>query len=141
VLLGPAAMDVRTDPWLHTPGFVSEEDKHAMIANALALVCPSPFESLSLVLLEAWANATPTISTAESPVLVGQSSRSGAGLWYRDEHEYIECVRILSRNPALARALGFSGRRFTARLSWGQVTETLLEAIGRVAAEARVVTQ
>jgi glycosyltransferase involved in cell wall biosynthesis len=137
VLLGPAAMEVSTAPWLETPGFVTEEEKHATIADAIALVCPSPFESLSLVLLEAWANAVPTIATAESPVLVGQSCRAGAGLWYRDEHEYGECVQLLAQSPALGRALGFAGRRFTRRLSWSRITDTLLAAIEGVAAQSR----
>lgn len=133
VLLGPAAMQLPDELWLHAPGFVSEEVKTATIAHAQALVCPSSFESLSLVLLEAWALGVPTLSTADSSVLVGQSRRSGAGLWYRDDDEYSEAVRLLIDTPALASALGDAGRRFTATLSWTLITERLTTVLRDVA--------
>jgi glycosyltransferase involved in cell wall biosynthesis len=135
MMVGPSAMELPAEPWLHTPGFVSESEKQRMIANATALICPSPYESLSLVLLEAWAQGVPTICTAASPVLVGQSRRAGGGVWYRDDAEYREAVSLLLRNPVLAAALGHSGRRFTTTLSWSRVITRLIGAIHRVAGE------
>ncbi len=136
VMLGPAAMPVPTEPWLLAPGFVDEDVKNAAIAGADALICPSPYESLSLVLLEAWAHGVPTISSSASPVLVGQSRRSGGGVWYSDTDEYIESIRLIASTPALANALGASGRRFTATLSWEAVVARLVGVIERVAAQA-----
>ena len=133
-MLGRAVMPLPREPWLVAPGFVSEERKHDALEGALALVCPSPYESLSLVLLEAWSHGVPTVSSEVSPVLVGQSRRAGAGLWYGDDLEYAACVDLLLRNPALARALGRSGRRFVSRLTWPAVVDRLVSHLGAAAA-------
>lgn len=133
VLVGPAGMSLPRRSWLHAVGFVDEELKHAAIAGSLALVCPSSFESLSLVLLEAWALAVPTLCSANSTVLVGQSRRAGAGIWYRTAEEYAACVEFLERTPALARALGRSGRRYVEGLSWPATMQRLGAVIDQVA--------
>ena len=45
-------------------------------------------ESLSIAMLEAWSHGVPTLANGASPVLVGQSRRSGGGIWYSDAAEY-----------------------------------------------------
>ena len=129
VMLGPHVMPLPSKPWLLAPGFVSDDQKHAAIAGATALVCPSSYESLSLVLLEAWSHGVPTIVTAGSDVLVGQSRRAGAGLWYRNGAEYAACVDLLDKAAALRRALGRSGWRFAQRLEWPRIVDRLEVAI------------
>ena len=64
-------------------GFRPEAEKHDAIAGATALVMPSPHESFSFVILEAWSQGTPVLATARSPVLRGHVERSGAGLLLR----------------------------------------------------------
>ena len=137
VLIGPSSMAIPERPWLHATGFLDDALKNSAIAGAVALVCPSPFESLSLVLLEAWSHGIPTVCSATSTVLVGQSRRAGAGIWYRDGDEYAECVGLLHRTPALGRALGVSGRRFAEGLSWSATIERLASAVVDVANAAR----
>lgn len=134
VMVGPQVMQLPSKPWLITPGFVSEKEKHAAIAGATALVCPSPYESLSLVLLEAWSHGIPTVAAAGSAVLVGQSRRAGAGLWYRNGAEYAECIDLLDKSRALRSALGRSGWRFAQRLRWPRVIDALETAIHQAAA-------
>jgi len=134
VMIGPSAMPLPQEPWLVTPGFVDEDVKHSAIAGALALVCPSPYESLSLVLLEAWAHGVPTVCASGSPVLVGQSRRSGGGIWYRDGDEYAECIRLFARSPALVNGLGRNGWRFTRTLTWPSVISRLETALQQAAA-------
>jgi glycosyltransferase involved in cell wall biosynthesis len=130
VMLGRPVMDLPKEKWLHTPGFVDEQTKHDLIAGARALVAPSPYESLSLVLLEAWSNSIPTIASARSPILVGQTRRSGGGLWYRNAAEYAACVDLLDKRPPLAGALGRAGWRFAQTLTWPTVIEALERAVG-----------
>ena len=137
VMVGPKVMDLPDEPWLVAPGFVSEEEKHSALAGATVLVSPSPYESLSLVLLEAWSHAVPTVAASTSPVLVGQSRRAGAGLWYSSAAEYAACVNLLHRTPALARGLGRSGWRFTQQLGWPRVTDRLEAAIAQTVARRR----
>ncbi len=133
VLVGRGDLPGRRPPWLHVTGFVPEPDKHALIRNAVALVSPSPFESLSIVLLEAWANGVPAIVTTRSAVLVGQTRRAGAGIWYEDGVEYAFAVDTLHRTPALARALGRAGQAFARHQSWDGVLDRMESVLGRVA--------
>lgn len=126
VMIGRPVMELPDEPWLQAPGFVDEQTKHDALTGASVLVCPSPYESLSLVLLEAWSHGTPTLSSEASPVLVGQTRRARGGLWFADALEYAAALDLLTSTPALARALGDAGRRFAERHDWDTVTERLL---------------
>ena len=57
---------------------------------------PSPYESLSMVALEAWGLGRPVLASARCDVLVGQCVRSNAGLYYEDAREFVAALdRIL----------------------------------------------
>ena len=129
VMLGRSVMDVPAEPWLHVTGFVDDDTKHAAIAGCTALASASPFESLSLVLLEAWAHGRPTIVTSASDVLVGQTRRSGGGLWFDGAAEYGALVDLLTSRPPLAWGLGRAGWRFSRGLTWDSVIARLLDAL------------
>ncbi len=109
--------------------------KHDALAGAAVVVVPSPYESLSLVQLEAWGHGRPTLANAASPVLVGQSRRSGGGLWYRDGDEYAAMLDLLARAAARSRARsaarGGAGRPTTC--SWDRVRAVWLDALALAA--------
>jgi glycosyltransferase involved in cell wall biosynthesis len=75
-------------------------------------VCPSPYESLSIVLLEGFALGTPGLVSARSAVLEEHCRRSNAGLFYADGDEYVEAMDVLVREGRLREALGGNGRRY-----------------------------
>lgn len=80
-------------------GFVDEQTKFALMAGALAFVHPSAHESLSIVALEAMAQATPIIVNAESTVLAEHVERSGTGLVFHDDaqlHAALDQVQAMS---------------------------------------------
>ena len=129
VLMGRAVMPIPDEPWLHVTGFADEQTKHDALSGAVALVSASPYESLSLVLLEAWAQGRPTVVTAQSDVLVGQTRRAGGGLWFTTPDEYAAAVDLLASRPPLAWGLGRAGWRFTRELEWPAVTRRLLAAL------------
>ena len=135
VLLGGGGeVSLPTDHGFHFLGFVSEELKHDAIAAAEVVVCPSPYESLSFSQVEAWLHGRPTLANAVSPVLVGQSRRSGGGLWYSSAAEYAAMLDLLGSTRPLADAIGAQGRRYArAEYSWDHVRELWLTAIGDVA--------
>ena len=54
------------------------------------MVCPSPYESLSLLALEAMSVGTPVLVNARSEVLVEHCVRSNAGLYYSNKDEFVE---------------------------------------------------
>src|SRR6185369_4906357 len=55
VLIGRLSMPEPRVPGVRWLGYLSEEDKLAAIQGARAVLCPSPYESLSIALLEALA--------------------------------------------------------------------------------------
>jgi glycosyltransferase involved in cell wall biosynthesis len=93
-------------------GYVSDEEKRAAYAEAIALVNPSVMESLSLVLMEAWLEGTPAIVAAGSEVMRDHCERSGGG-WAVDAYEgYRDAVDALLEDPELGRRRGAAGREY-----------------------------
>lgn len=138
VLVGGGDAELPAHPWLHRLGFVDEQAKHDALAGAAVVVVPSPYESLSLVQLEAWGHGRPTLANAASPVLVGQSRRAAGGLWYRDADEYVVMLDMLARSRPLADAIGRQGRDWVrATCSWERVRAVWREALAAAAAPRR----
>ena len=138
VLLGGGELELPEDEWLHLVGFVPEQLKHDGLSGAAVVALPSPYESLSLSQLEAWSHGRPTLANAHSPVLVGQSRRSGGGLWYRDAHEYGSMLDFLDRSQPVAEAIGRQGRDYVrAAYTWDRVRQRWLDGLTYVAERAR----
>jgi len=114
VLIGTLAMTLPPVPGLRHLGYLPEDEKHAALAGATVVACPSPYESLSIALLEGFAVGTPGLVNAASAVLKEHCLRSNAGLFYGDGDEFAEALKRLIDDPALRRALGDSGRRYVA---------------------------
>jgi glycosyltransferase involved in cell wall biosynthesis len=135
VLLGRLAMPEPRQEGVRYLGFVSEEEKATAMAGAVAVVCPSAYESLSIVLLEGLAVGTPGLVNAGSAVLEEHCLRSNAGLFYADGDEYAEALDLLVREPGLREALGANGRRYVdAEYRWSVVLDrwrALIAAVGR----------
>jgi glycosyltransferase involved in cell wall biosynthesis len=124
LLVGRLAMPEPRQDGVRYLGFLSEEDKSTAMAGACAVVCPSPYESLSIVLLEALALGTPGLVNAGSAVLKEHCLRSNAGLFYSDGEEYAEALDLLVRQETLRRTLGAQGRRYVdAEYRWSVVLE------------------
>ena len=71
---------------------------------ATVVVVPSPYESLSLLALEAFAVGTPVLANARSEVLVDHCRKSNAGLFYADRDEFVEAPEAAAgRRPAARR--------------------------------------
>ncbi|MBR0055952.1 MAG: glycosyltransferase family 4 protein, partial [Kiritimatiellae bacterium] len=111
-------------------GFVSEEDKHDLMAGALAFCHASVNESLGIVLLESWLASRPVLVFARGEVLAAQTRAAGGGLWFRNCAEFCECVDCLLGDPALSSALAASGRVWTlANYSAPAVTKRLMKVL------------
>ena len=132
VLAGPPKMTMPAHPRIRALGRVSDAERDALLHNALALVVPSPFESLSIVLLEAWNRGVPAIVNGHCAVLKGQVRRANGGLYYRSSAEFAEAVETLRGADGERRAFGAQGLAYVEReYRWPTVmarVETLLEA-------------
>lgn len=112
VVLGGGA-DVPREPWLRNLGFVDEATKRDVLAGAAALVQFSPNESLSLVLLESWAEGVPVVVHADAEVPRSQVDRSGGGWCVADGDEFSALLARGLDDDGERRRRGAAGRAFT----------------------------
>ena len=133
LLVGKSVMDLPEVPRVRALGYLQDEEKWNAIAGCDVLVMPSPYESLSMACLEAWALGKPVLVTAASDVLVGQCRRSQGGLWYRDAEEFAAALDYLRHDESIARGLGRQGREFVmTNYRWERILAAYQSLIGRV---------
>lgn len=111
VCLGQGPMKLPARPWLIDAGFVTEQEKRNILAGALALVNLSRNESLSIVVLEAWALGVPVIVDAGCAVLCEQVNRCAGGIIVQDAEQLANVVHHWLANPAAATERGEAGKR------------------------------
>jgi glycosyltransferase involved in cell wall biosynthesis len=115
VMAGPENMPMPNHPRIRRLGFVGEAAREALLSNAAVLAVPSPFESLSLVLLEAWNHRVPALVNGRCGVLKGQAIRANGALYYRNVDEFACGLSHLLNNPDVARQLGEQGLAYVNR--------------------------
>jgi len=114
-LMGVKLMPLPEEAFVRFAGLLSERERLQALEAATVVVCPSPYESLSLLALEALSAGTPVLANARSPVLVEHCVRSNGGLYYAGRDEFVECLKLLIADGALRAALGRSGREYIRR--------------------------
>jgi glycosyltransferase involved in cell wall biosynthesis len=135
VLAGPSTLMLPTHPRVRALGYVEDDLRRALLSHARALVVPSPYESLSIVLLEAWNHGVPALVNAGCRVLEGQVRRANGGLYYRSSREFQEALSWLLSNESGRRQLGRQGLAYIDReYRWPTVlerVESLLDEVSR----------
>jgi glycosyltransferase involved in cell wall biosynthesis len=115
VLAGKSVVTIPEHPRIRHVGFITEEEKVAALRQCRLLVMPSPYESLSVIVLEAWKLGVPVIANARCKVLAGQCLRSNGGLFYHGYSEFAESLRMLLADDAMAASLGRQGKAYVDR--------------------------
>ena len=115
IVLGGGDLPIPEVGWLQKRGRVEEAEKARLLAGAAALVQLSTRESLSLVVLEAWAAGTPVIVHRDCAVLHGLIERSQGGQAIQDYQSFARALDELAVSPALWRAMGKRGQDFVRR--------------------------
>ena len=115
VLMGAKLMALPEEPHIRFAGLLSDADRMRALEAADVVVCPSPYESLSLLALEAMAAGTPVLVNARSAILVEHCVSSNGGLFYGDRDEFVECLSLLLHDEPLRAALGGNGREYVRR--------------------------
>jgi len=133
VLVGSTLLKIPSHPDIRYLGFLSEEDKFSALAGSYALVMPSFYESLSMVTLEAWALRKPVLANARWEVLKGQCLRSNAGLFYEDQDEFTEALKLLLSSPQLRDVMGENGEiYFNLNYTWEVIENKYLAVVDQL---------
>ena len=112
VLMGVKLMPLPEEPFIRFAGRLSDQERTQALEAATVVVVPSPYESLSLLALEAFAVGTPILANARSEVLVDHCQKSNAGLYYADRYEFNEALRLLVADHRLRASMGANGRDY-----------------------------
>jgi glycosyltransferase involved in cell wall biosynthesis len=115
VLMGVKLMSLPEEPFVRFAGLLSDRERLQALEAATIVTVPSPYESLSLLALEALSVGTPILANARSAVLVEHCVRSNGGLYYADRDEFVECLKLLMSDDRLRQALGRNGRDYVRR--------------------------
>ena len=109
VLMGAKLMVLPEEPYIRFAGRLSDRERLQALEAATVVVCPSPYESLSLLALEALSVGTPILANGRSAVLVEHCVRSNGGLYYADRDEFVESLKLLTGNQRLRAEMGRNG--------------------------------
>jgi len=108
-------------------GFVSEEDKFAGIMGSKFVINPSRYESLSIILLEAFLCKKVVLVNGLSEVLKGHCLKSNGGLWYENEDDFLEAFNLLENDCLLREKLAVNGYEYvTNNYRWELVTSRIV---------------
>ena len=119
VLMGKPVIEIPKDPDIVALGFVSEEDKFDGIAGCKALVLPSKFESLSIVVLEAFRLKRPVLVNGECEVLKGHILKSSGGFYYKGYYGFESKLMRLVQFPEMNQEMGRDGYKYVmAQYQW-----------------------
>jgi len=134
VLMGRNEIAVPQNDDIVNLGFVSDKDKFAGIAEADFLILPSEFESLSMVILEAFAMEVPVLVNGVCNVLRSHCLKSNGGLYYKNYEEFEGCVNYMLNHPAECKAMGMNGSVYVAEnYKWSVIVDKLGKLIEFVA--------
>ena len=126
VMAGPANMPIPDHPSIRCLGYVDEAVREALLANASLLIVPSHYESLSIVLLEAWNHGVPALVNGRCSVLKGQAIRADGALYYKNFDEFARGLDYLLDHPDVARQLGQQGLAYVnSEYRWPDVIQKL----------------
>ncbi|HVC69685.1 MAG TPA: glycosyltransferase family 4 protein [Acidimicrobiales bacterium] len=124
VILGPVHEELPGDDDVVVAGRRSEETKWGALRACDFLIAPSPWESFSLVVLEAWLAGKPVIVNGRCDATVEHCRRSGGGLWFEDRVEFEVIVDRLLDDGALRDHLAGRGGGYARRqFSWPSVID------------------
>lgn len=113
---------------VHLIGYVEEEDKGALMRQAMALVFPSLYEGFGFPVIEAMHLGTPVITsnTSSLPELAGEAAILCDPL---STPEIAASMDLLTDNELLRRKLGVKGMLRAREFTWEKAAQQTLAAI------------
>jgi len=130
VLMGKPVIPIPKDKNIISLGFVDDQDKYDGMAAAEALVLPSEFESLSMVVLEAMSVYTPVIVNGKCEVLRGHCYKSNGAFYYNSYREFEAEINYLLTHPEEREIMCENAKKYVEEnFTWETIEERLLELI------------
>lgn len=130
VLTGKDEIGIPFHPDIEFRGFVSLEQKFQLMSGASIFVMPSPYESLSLVTLEAMAQGTPVLVNGSCQVLVEHVVNSGGGKVYKDYESFCKAIQELMADQNKLAEMGNKARKYViSNYTFDSVQKRLIEDI------------
>lgn len=130
VLMGKPVMEVPEHKDIISLGFVEDQEKFDGIAGAKALILPSEFESLSMVVLEAMKLKVPVIVNGKCDVLRGHCVKSNGALYYYSYKELEAELRFVLKNKDIVERMCENAYQYvTENYQWDAIIERLTELI------------
>ena len=120
VLVGTEVMPIPFHDSIIHLGFLAESEKWDAMAACDWLLMPSRYESLSMVLLEAWSVGRPAIVNGRCDVLMNHCRMSNGGVWYSNYEEWASALTAV--DTATKAALGRQGKGYVQHnYSWQRI--------------------
>ncbi len=111
-LLGDGSIKNFNHPRVKYLGVLNEDEKLKYIKNAVAFVHPSPLESLSISLVEAFMMGTPVIVNKKCAVFEEHISKSNAGLGFGSYPEFSSAMLSMIEDEVLRNNLSKNARKY-----------------------------
>ncbi|MCB0335168.1 MAG: glycosyltransferase family 4 protein, partial [Bdellovibrionales bacterium] len=114
---------------------LSEREKHQAMKHSLAVVQPSLNESFSIVIMEAWLLGTAVMVHSQCAVTRDHVVRSGGGLYFSGEDDFIGATQFLISDPEARRELAEAGFQYVkTRYAWDAVLDRFDSVVGELLA-------
>ena len=131
ILTGKDELKIPSHPDIEFRGFVSLEEKFKLMSGACIFVMPSPFESFSIVTLEAMAQRTPVLVNGACQVLVEHVVRSGSGKIYKDYEEFANAIQELMADKNKSEMGDMARKYVVSNYDYKNVQKQLIEDVER----------
>ena len=130
VLMGKSVIPIPEHLDIIPLGFVDDQDKFDGICGAEFLVLPSKFESLSIVVLEAFSLKIPVLVNGECEVLKSHCIKSNGGLYYTSTAAFCETVHYMETHKEICESMGELGKQYVDQYyQWDVVIGKLCELV------------
>ena len=126
VLMGKSVIPIPETEDIISLGFVSDKDKFDGISGSRFLLLPSKFESLSMVVLEAFSLSVPVLVNESCDVLKAHCQKSNGGLYYRDYESFEATMTYLLTQEEIRNGMGKNGCRYVEdNYNWDNIIKKL----------------
>ncbi|TGN17123.1 glycosyltransferase family 4 protein [Leptospira idonii] len=118
---------------VHLKGFVEQKEKEKLLNDCYLVLNPSPLESFSIAMMEAWSYGKPVLVNGKSDVMRGHCERSQGGLYYSDEISFRRSLEYLLEHKEVGQRLGNNGKNYVkANFTKEIVTNKLLGVVSKL---------